>query len=164
MTTLPLQLSRFKTFLKTRKKNPDWARVDEPDNILPSFMIMVIGLALSVASAFFAYAFMTGQIETALAKILIQMNGDYEQNYATLTAVLIVFIQLVIAFGTSLFRVPDGDDLVEMISDLDENHQERLVELENKIDERLGKIEREMDLLDDSPELNERMNSIAGGK
>jgi predicted PurR-regulated permease PerM len=157
--------SKFATWLKTRKKNPDWARVDEPDNILPSFTIMIFGLILAVIWAMVAYAFMTGQIESAIAHILAAQKTDltFDQLYAAFTSVVILLISIFVLFALSLFRVADNDDIVEMISDLDENVQERIVELESNVTERLERIEREGVTFSEVElaQLEERINGVA---
>jgi hypothetical protein len=148
MTTLTL--SRLRTIIKARKKNPNWARVDEPDNILPSFTIMIFGLIMSAFSMMLVYLFMTGQIETWIANFLAAQKTSlaFDELYAVFTAALVFLIDLLILFALALFRVPDGDDIVEMISDLDENLQERIVELENTVSQKLDRIEREVDVFE----------------
>jgi hypothetical protein len=167
MTTLTQSFrnSKFATWLKTRKKNPDWARVDEPDNILPTFMIMIFGLIISVFWMMIAYAFMTGQVETGIASFLSALKVDlpFDQLYATLTAVVILLINVLILFAGSAFRVASNDDIVEMISDLDENLQERIVELEQNVTTRLDRIEVESVSLSEGElaQIEERIDGLA---
>lgn len=163
----PTFKSRVISFLKRRKKNPDWARVDEPDNILPSFMIMIFGFIVSVLSMMAAYSFMTGALENWIASFLAAQTTDlpFNQLYAAFTAVLVLLIDFLILFALSVFRVADHDDIVEMVSDLDENIQERIVELENTLTERLDRIIQNEVVTyteDEFVQVEERIDELAG--
>jgi predicted PurR-regulated permease PerM len=176
MTTIPktkanalfnlrMRFAEFKHHMRSRKKDPTWSRVDEPDNIIPSFMILIFGMVMSAFSMMFVYAFMTGAIETWIAQFLAAQHStqSFNELYAAFTASLVFLIDFVILFAISLFRVADGDDIVEMISDLDANTQERIVELEQTIDARLLKIENEAGInINVSEDLAvERLNKVA---
>lgn len=130
---------------KSAEKNPDWARVDEPDFILPSLMYYVIGIPLISALAVFAYVTLNGSLADTLARLLMPLAGSFEERLALLAAGIVIMIGLMVTLFVSITHKPDGDDLVEMISDLDENIQEHLAEVEENVNKRID------DLINDGP-------------
>lgn len=131
--------------LKGRKKNPDWSRVDEPDNILPSFMMFIVGFFVTIALAMFAYAFMNDSLAVWIGTFLALQHSalPFVDQLAAFTAIVIVLLNVIIITAFAILRPADGDDLVEMISDLDENINERIAEFEHTVDERIRLIEQD---------------------
>ncbi len=139
-------VKRVKARNARRKKNPDWSRVEEPDNILPSFMYYIVGVPLTGVLMMIAYSIMNGSLAVWIGTYLATLQGNlsFDDRLAGFTAVIILLINLVVIFAYSLNRVPDGDDIVEMISDHDENINERIAELERTMDDRMRVIETDM--------------------
>lgn len=146
MTSFTQSLTRIGSLIKGRKKNPDWSRVDEPDNILPSFNMFIVGFIVNVFLMMLAYVIMNDTLAVWIGTFLAMQHLPYpfEDQLAAFTAVVILFFNLIVIMFASITREPGGDDVVEMISDLDANTQERIVELEHTIDERLRRIEDEI--------------------
>jgi hypothetical protein len=57
---------------------------------------------------------------------------------------VIVMVDLMVATIFMFFSTADNDDVIEMISDLDANFQERIVELENSFNEKLENIKSDL--------------------
>lgn len=138
-------LVNMRAKLKGRKKNPDWARVDEPDNILPSMMMFVVGFFVTVGMAMLAYVIMNESLAVWIGTFIALQHSalPFADQLAAFTAVVIVLLNVVIITAFAILRPADGDDIVEMLSDLDENTQERIVELEHTVDERIARIEQD---------------------
>lgn len=136
--------SRIKLALKNKKKNSDWARVDEPDTFLKSFEFAIYGLFITAFLMLLAWAFMINDPVHWIAQLLASTNtpAPFAERYASFGAALIFLVNLVVTIVFIMFANPDHSDIVEMISDLDSNFQERIVELDNKVSERLDEITR----------------------
>lgn len=132
----------FKRFLakKNGKKNPDWARVEEPDRF-DNLYLAIIGTVLTGFLMLLAYLVMSNNMIDLIAQYLASFNTTltFNERLTIFGMGLIMFINLSI---TLLFLAApvSNDDIVEMISDLDSNTQERLVELEHNVTEHLNHI------------------------
>lgn len=125
---------------KSAEKNPNWARVDEPDFILPSLMYYVIGIPLISVLAMFAYATLNGSLADFIARLLMSLAGSFEERLALLATGIVIMIGVMVTLFVSITHKPDGDDLVEMISDLDKNTQEHLAEVEESVNQRIDAL------------------------
>ncbi len=125
---------------KSAKNNPDWARVDEPDFILPSLMYYVIGIPLISALAVFAYTTLNGSLADTIARLLMPLAGSFEERLALLAAGIVIMIGLMVTLFASITHKPDGDDIVEMLSDLDENAQSHITAVEESINQRIDAL------------------------
>lgn len=125
---------------QSEKKNPDWARVDEPDFILPSMMYYVVGIPLIVTLAMLSYAIINGSLAGIIAALIAPLNGSLTERMGVFAAGTITMIGVMVTLFMSITHKPDGDDLVEMISDLDENIQEHLAEVEENVNKRIDAL------------------------
>lgn len=141
MTTQTNPLKRFFASVKTRKKNPDWARVEEPDQIARPAMYAIFGVLITGFSMLTAFIVMTNDPIVLIAGFLSSFGSDFASVYAAFGAALIALCDLFVATLFMLLAPADNDDVVEMISDLDANIQERIVELENNFNERIDRVE-----------------------
>jgi hypothetical protein len=137
----------FKTFFKriaARKKNPDWARVEEPDEIIKPVLFGIVGMTIAAFSMMAAWTMMTISPMEWIASFLVSLHSDlpFEKLYATFASAVIVLVDLLIMIVFIFFGTPDNGDVIEMISDLDSNTQERIVELDNTLNEKLDAIKR----------------------
>lgn len=146
MATTTNLFKRFAVSLKNKKKNPEWARVDEPDTIARPAVFAVFGMLIIAFTVLLAFIVMTTSPVHAVAAFLASLHSSlpFNQLYAAFGAALIVMIDLVVMTLFMLLSPADNDDLVEMISDLDANLQERIVELENSVNEKLEVIRQEL--------------------
>ncbi len=135
MTASTNLFKRIAVSLKSKKKNPDWARVEEPDAIARPALFAIFGMVIIGFSVLTAFVVMTSSPAYVIASFLVSLNSDipFPQLYAAFGAALIVMIDLVVMTIFLMFAPADNDDIIEMISDLDSNTQERLVELEQSV-------------------------------
>ena len=145
MATTTNLFKRFAVSLKNKKKNPEWARVDEPDTIARPAVFAVFGMLIIAFTVLMAFIVMTTSPVHAVAAFLASLPSSlpFNQLYAAFGAALIVLIDLVVMTLFMLLSPADNDDLVEMISDLDANLQERIVELEHSFNEKLQTLRDE---------------------
>lgn len=144
MTTQTNIFKRFITAMKTRKKNPDWARVEEPDQIARPAMYAIFGVLIAGFSMLTAFIIvMTNDPILLIAQFLSSFGSDFASVYAAFGAAVIALCDLFVATLFMLLAPADNDDVVEMISDLDANVQERIVEMEQSFNEKLEAIKRE---------------------
>lgn len=134
-------------FTKSEKKNPDWARIEEPDTIIQPVQVGVIGVVITAFCMLFAYSVMTNSLMEWIASYLVQMQSNnptatFTDLYAAFTAAIVFFAHLLVTVWFLFFMSASNDDIVEMISDLDSNTQERIVELDNTLNEKLDTIIR----------------------
>lgn len=130
----------FKRLITPRKnKNPDWARVEEPDTIVKPVWLGIVGMVIAAFSMLAAWNVMTVSPIEWIATFLVSLNSEmpFDQLYAAFTSAVIVLVDLLVITIFMFFSTPDNDDVIEMISDLDSNIQERIVELENSFNEKL---------------------------
>jgi hypothetical protein len=146
MTTQTNIFKRIVANVKAKRKNPDWARVEEPDTIARPAVYAVFGILIVGFSALAAFIVMTSSPLEAIALFLASFNSDlpFTELYAAFGAAVIVLVDLVVMTLFMLLAPADNDDLVEMISDLDANTQERFIELENTINEKLHSLKEEL--------------------
>jgi len=142
MATTTNIFKRFTSTLKNKKKNPDWARVDEPDSIARPAVFAIFGVMIAAFSVLMAFAVMTTSPAHVVASFLVSLHSElsFTQLYAAFGGALIVMIDLVVTTIFMMFSPADNDDIVEMLSDLDANVQERIVELEQSFNEKLNEI------------------------
>lgn len=143
MTTINL----FKRFAKKdRKKNPDWSRIEEPDEIVKPMLIGIIGIVIAAFSMMTAWNVMTTSPTVWIATFLASLNSPlpFPQLYATFASAVIVMIDLFVTTIYIFFNVPGNEDVIEMISDLDSNIQERIVELENGLNQKIDAIKNDI--------------------
>lgn len=133
----------FKRLIEKKKnKNPDWARVEEPDTIVKPVWLGIVGLVIAAFSMLAAWNVMIASPISWIAYFLISLHSDmpFTQLYAAFTSAVIVLVDLVVITIFMFFSTADNDDVIEMISDLDANFQERIVELDNGINQKLDDI------------------------
>lgn len=140
----------FKNFLvrvkknQSKKKNQDWARVEEPDTIIKPMMYLLVAIVIAGFSMLAAFQLMTKSPIEMIAYFLVSLHSDlpFEQLYAAFGSALIAMIDLTVMSLFLFLPSLENDDVIEMISDLDANIQERIVEFESSINERLDAITR----------------------
>lgn len=130
----------LKRFFAGKKKNPDWARVEEPDTIIKPVTFAVFGVLITAFLVLLTYSMMMNSPIEMIAYFLASFDGEFNELYASFGVALIVLTNLLVTVLFMFFAPADNDDLVEMISDMDANTQERLVELENSVTEHLNRI------------------------
>lgn len=135
-----LFIARALRIKRSKARNPDWARVDEPDFILPSLMYYVIGVPLIPVLAMLAYAVLNGSLADSIAPLLLPLAGPFEERLALFAAGVVIMLGVMVTLFVSITHKPDGDDLVEMLSDHDENILERLAEVEETINKRIDSL------------------------
>src|SRR5689334_5733732 len=138
--------TRIRASLKNRKKNPDWARVEEPDMIMRPVQFIIMSLILISFLMLFAIYLMNGNLVQWVAAFLFSLNSplSFTELYAAFSAAIVFLICFPVMLLLILTMQPDNDDIVEMMSDLDANFQERIVELENNVNEKLDAIKRDV--------------------
>jgi hypothetical protein len=136
--------TRIRTALKNRRKNPDWARVDEPETLLMGSQYAIFGVMITAFLIIITWTVMIGDPVQWVAHFLIALNSPlpFNQQLASFGAAVIVLINMLVTVIFILFAPASNDDVVEMISDLDANIQDRIVEFENGVNERLDEIKR----------------------
>jgi low affinity Fe/Cu permease len=137
-------LARIRAALKNRKKNPDWARVDEPETLLKGSQFAIFGVMITAFLVIITWTVMIGDPVQWIAHFLFALHSPlpFNQLLASFGVAVIVLINMLVTVIFILFAPVNNDDIVEMISDLDANIQERIVELENGTNEKLDEIKR----------------------
>lgn len=127
-----------------RKKNPEWARINEPDEVAKPLVYGIFGVFIMAFSVLAAFNVLTISPVHWVAHFLASFNSDLPFDYqlAALGAALIVLIDLVVLTVFLMFAPADNNELADMISELDDNTQERIVELEQTFNEKLDEIKR----------------------
>lgn len=142
------QLVRLRNFFRVRKsKATDDIERSEPETILQSTQDAVFGFFLAAVWSMVAYAFMTDQAVEFLARILIVMRGPFEERLAVLTAVLVLFADVLVAFAVAINREPGGNDIVDVVNDLGGQIDERFAEQEERMAAELAKANKRLDEL-----------------
>lgn len=134
------QTSIFKRIFNNKKKNPDWARVEEPDTFLQASLFGVIGVVITAFLVLLAYSLMMNSPIEMIAYYLASFDGEFNELYASFGVAIIVLTNLFVTVLFMFFAPVSNDDIIEMIADLDANTQERFVELENNVTEHLNRI------------------------
>jgi hypothetical protein len=136
--------TRIRAALKNKKKNPDWARVDEPETLLMGSQYAIFGVMITAFLVIIAWTAMIGDPIQWIAHFLFTLNSTlpFDQLLASFGGALIVLINMLVTVIFILFAPASNDDIVEMVSDLDANIQERIVEFESGVNERLDEIKR----------------------
>jgi len=140
-------VSRIRTAIAKRQARSKrlWARVEEPDQIIRPFWFGLFTLVFTALASMMIYNLFTvdgGPVTWIASLLATTANGSqYSQVYAAFGIALISLINLTIYSVYAFFAHADEDDVIEMISDLDANIQERLTEIENGITTRLDKID-----------------------
>jgi hypothetical protein len=149
MATIQEKLSgniftRIREWKKNRKKNPDWARVEEPETILRDAQIVIYGIVITAFLVLAAWTVMIASPVQWIARFLSSLHSPlpFDQLYASFGISVIVLINVFVTVVWVMFGQASHDDIVEMISDMDSNTQERIVELENSVNEKLEAIHR----------------------
>lgn len=147
MATTSTLIKRFVSMRKNKQKNPDWARVEEPDTIIRPATFGVFGLVVVALSVWLAWIVMTTSPIDAIANFLVSLHSDmpFTQLYAAFASALIVMIDLLVMTIFLFFSNAGNDDVIEMIRDLDTNTQERLVEFENTMREKFNGLSAAQD-------------------
>jgi hypothetical protein len=140
MATQTNLFKRLFTVKKSAKKNPDWARVEEPETTLQSATIAVFGVTITAFLVILTYSMMMNSPIEMIAYFLASFDGEFNELYASFAVAIIVLTNLFVTVMFMFFAPVSNDDIVEMISDLDSNTQERLVELEHNVTEHLNHI------------------------
>lgn len=143
MTTLSRSLTRFRALLRIKKaKADDNIERHEPDRIVPATMDFVFGMVMTAFFMMFAYAFMNGSMAEWIGTFLAHQDNafGFEDRFAAFTAACIALVNLIVITGVALTRVPNNEDVVEVIGDLSDEINERFAELENRIAQQLDMI------------------------
>lgn len=140
MATQTNLFKRLFTAKKSAKKNPDWARVEEPDTILKPVTFAVFGVLITSFLVILTYSMMMNSPIEMIAYFLASFDGEFNELYASFAVALIVLTNLLVTVLFMFFSPADNDDIVEMLRDLDANFQERMVEHEQNTSEHLNRI------------------------
>lgn len=148
-------LSKIFAALKNKKKNPDWARIEEPDVLLKNFEYVIYGVVITAFLVLLTWGVMSASPIIWIAQFLASLNSSlpFEQQLAAFGAAVIILINMLLTVIFMIFAPASNDDVVEMVSDLDGNIQDRIVELENTFNEQLNSIITKID--DQSPATHE---------
>ena len=139
-------LDKLRSTLKGRKaKGRDNIERSEPDEIIPAVVDVVSGVFLTAFFMMLAYSFMNGSLAEQIGTFLASQHSPlpFDEQLAAFTAAVIALCNLVVISAIMVTRTADNDDVVEVINDLGDQIDERFVEFENRIDERLHNIEQE---------------------
>lgn len=152
---------------KRRRAADDNIERHEPDRIIPVFMDFLFGIVITAMLAMLAYSFMNGSMANWIANFLAAQDNafTFEERFAAFTAILIVLTNMVIIFGIALTRVPDNEDVIETISDLGEEIDERFAEFENRTANEIDQVRKMVDDLvtpGREDEYNERLVNAVG--
>jgi len=139
---------------RSKAKGRDNIERSEPDEFTPAIVDIVAGVFLTAFFMMFAYAFMNGSLAVWIGTFLATQRSPlpYEELIAVFTAAVIALCNLVVISAIMVSRTADNDDVVEVVNDLGDQIDERFAEFENRVDDRLEKIEDnvfESGLIDD---------------
>lgn len=138
-----LSLARVREFFRARKsKADDNIERSEPETIIMNVQDYVFGILITAMWMMIAYAIMTDQITNWIAKMLMTINGTFDERLALLTAAFVLFSDMLVIVGVAISREPSNGDVVDVVNDLGEQIDERFAELENRTSEAISKIER----------------------
>jgi len=142
---LPL-MQKVRAWFKARKPTADDnIERSEPETFLANTQDWAFGIIMSMMWMMIAYAVMTDQATEWIAKMLLMIDGPFETRLATLTAVFVLFSDVLVIFGVALNREPSNGDLVDVVNDLGEQIDERFAEIENGLEQSLNTIEMKLD-------------------
>ena len=147
MITLAVRIKSTLNRLGTgKKKNADWARIEEPDSLLRGIFLSVVVLLLTGFFSALAMNLLISPDDALMrfASWLKIYGNDFNAAYASFSIALISLINMLLLVVFLVFGHSDEDDVVEMLSDLDAAINERLAEVEHTINERLDDIHIQM--------------------
>lgn len=137
-----LSLASIRAFFRARKaKADDNIERSEPESVLMNAQDYIFGLIITAMWMMIAYAIMTDQLTEWIASMLMLIDGSFDTRLATLTSVFVLFSDLLVIIGIAINREPSNGDVVDVVNDLGEQIDERFAEFENRVDERLAKLE-----------------------
>lgn len=137
-----LSLASIRAFFRARKaKADDNIERSEPESVLMNAQDYIFGLIITAMWMMIAYAIMTDQLTEWIASMLMLIDGSFDTRLATLTSVFVLFSDLLVIVGIAINREPSNGDVVDVVNDLGEQIDERFAEFENRVDERLAKLE-----------------------
>jgi hypothetical protein len=143
MTTLAFRIKSTLNRLGTgKKKNADWARIEEPESLLRGIFLSALVIVLNGLFATLAANLLSSPDDAMMrfATWLKIYGNDFNTAYASFSIALLSLINMLLLVIFLVFGHSDEDDVVEMISDLDAAINERLAEVEHTINERLDDI------------------------
>lgn len=147
MTTLTRSLTRFRALLRLKKtKADDNIERHEPDRIIPATVDFIFGMVMTAFLMMFTYVLMNGSLAMWIGTFLAHQDNafGFEDRFAAFTAACIALVNLIVITGVALTRVPNNEDIVETLGDLGDEINERFAEFENRVDEKLTRIESEV--------------------
>lgn len=143
-------IQRFALFTKrlqmrnSKRKNPDWSRIDEPDTFLQPFVLLMFTLAITAFAGMVNFAFAEpGSLETSIAEFLtpyVTAGRPFYQVYGAFTFALLAIVEAAAYMFIAIMGEPDHHGIVGMIDDLDVNTQDRIAELDKDLQDRLDQI------------------------
>lgn len=143
MTTLAFRIKSILNRLGTgKKKNADWARIEEPDTLLRGVFLSVAVLVITGLFSALAMNFLVSP-DDALIRFALFLKGygnNFSTTYANFSIALITLINLTLLVIFIVLGHSDEDDVIEMISDLDAAFNERLSEMEHVIVNRIDDL------------------------
>lgn len=140
-----LSLARVRDYFRRRKPEAkDNIERSEPETFLANGQDFIFGMIITAIWMMIAYAIMTDQATDWFASMLMLIEGTFEERLATLTAVLVLFSDMLVIIGIAIMREPSTGDVVDVVNDLGEQIEERLAEFEDRNAEELTKIRKEI--------------------
>lgn len=141
MTTL----TKIRAWFKHRKpKADDNIERSEPEFILANTQDYIFGLIIAALWMMIAYAFMTDQATDWIARMLLLIDGTFEERLATLTSVFVLFSDMLVIIAIAMNREASTGDIVDVVNDLGEQLDERFAELEQHITQETGAVLKEV--------------------
>jgi uncharacterized membrane protein len=125
-----------------RKKNPDWSRIEEPENFLKNVFLTVITLIITGVLGTLAINILSSPDDALVrfANFLHNYGDDFNKVYAAFSVALMAMVNLLVLIIFIMFGHSDEDDVVEMLSDFDAAFNERLAETEHILGEKLDDL------------------------
>jgi hypothetical protein len=119
----------------------------EPDEFLQAFEDYFFGIVVITFAMMITYTVTNGSMAEWIGTFLAAQDNSfsYTERLAAFSAVLVLLIGMVVVFGIALNRVPDNDQVIDAIGDQSDELNERFVELENRFDEKLETIRKDLD-------------------
>lgn len=138
-------LARVREFFRRRKPTAkDNIERSEPETFLANAQDFIFGMIITAIWMMIAYAIMTDQATDWFASMLMLIEGTFAERLAILTAVLVLFSDLLVIIGIAILREPSNGDVVDVVNDLGEQVEERLAEFEDRTAEELTNIRKEI--------------------
>lgn len=131
-------------FARRDKSGRDNIERSEPETFLLNAQDFIFGMIITALWMMVAYAIMTEQATDWFARMLLLINGTFEERLATLTAVMVLFSNLLVIIGIAIVREPSSGDVVDVVNDQGEQIEERFAEFENRVAEELETIRKEI--------------------